>query len=62
MLRALVVSSLAFAGILAKEWKKEDGWIATCTAAGCPGRLAACLTYEVGGKMYYCYRSYEQDG
>lgn len=55
MLAALIVTGAT--ALLA--WKKEAGWIASCTAAGCPGMRSPCLTYVAGGKMFYCYRNQE---
>jgi hypothetical protein len=58
MLRGLLVSATVVVGVMSKQWVKEDGWISTCTAAGCPGRQYACLEYVVNGTRFYCYRNY----
>jgi hypothetical protein len=59
MLHLLLTSLLFSLGTMATAWKQEDGWIPTCTAAGCPGMRSLCLTYVAGGKRYYCYRNHE---
>jgi hypothetical protein len=56
----IVLTSLTFVlASMTTAWKTEDGWIASCSAAGCPGLRVMCLSYAAGGKTYYCYRNHD---
>jgi hypothetical protein len=59
MLHILLTSLNLVFGTMATAWKQEDGWIASCTAAGCPGMRSLCLSYTAGGKTFYCYRNHD---
>lgn len=52
---AFLLAGLLGLGSLATAWRTEDGWIGTCTAAGCSGRYSICLSYTARGVTYYCY-------
>lgn len=58
--RGTLIVGLIVTGAAAQlAWKQEDGWIASCTAAGCSGMRSPCLTYVANGKTFYCYRNAE---
>lgn len=53
----LIIALVVTVATAQLAWKKEDGWIASCTAAGCPGMRSPCLSYVANGTTYYCYRN-----